>query len=483
MVYLGIDIGTSSLKITLINEKKEVLFEGNTGYRYVEPQEGYRELDPSLWYEAACQMMQKALRGTKFQEVMIGITGQMHTTVFLDDKGDSVRPAIMWNDLRTAAMIPGLRKELTNIAETTYIARILSTGSPFVNILWLKEQEPENFKKVRRIMTAYDYLIYKFTGAFSCDYCAASTSAMYDIVLKKWSRYMLEKAGIDESFFGKLHTSCDVVGYLHDDIRQRLKLSQPVKVIAGTGDNSATAAALGITEREEPAISLGTSGVIILAKKDGDFEGCGKNVLFKTEKDTLVNIVQGTVQSAGGTHRWWLENILKTTDMACDQEEIAMEKLGDNTILFFPHLSGDKTIYHDPDIRGAFIGLSTRTTRRDMTQAVLEGIGFGLREVLERMAPSSWPHSIQVNGGGSRSALWMQILADILHMRVEVAAVPATPGYGVCMLAMMADNNRITEEGRNEKKIYRPDEGAGRKYDIMYEKYKKIYRCLNAVGD
>lgn len=484
MYYVGIDIGTSSLKLTLIDQCKEIVYESSHAYHYEEPQHGYREMNPVLWLDSAQKALRELYELNFTQDIeVIGITGQMHSTVFLDAMGNCVRPAILWNDVRSASLISALKSEMIGMEETKYITRILSTGSPFTNLLWVKENEENNFKRIKKVTTSYGYLVYKLTGRLSCDYCEASTSSMYDIASKQWSQYMLKRIDIDESYFGELHASCDIVGNVTEELCQLLGMKKTVKVIAGTGDNPATAVAMGVLNSSEPVISLGTSGVIILPKKDGDFEGRGKNVIFKTNSEEFINVEQGVVQSAGGTHKWWVEDIMESNDLSIDQNKISLQDLGNNSLLFYPHIAGEKTIHHDPTLRGAFFGLDTRTKRKDMTQAILEGVAFGFKEVLENMDLQTWPKKVRMNGGGSKSEIWMQLLADVLGVEIVVSTFPATPSYGVCLLAMLADKQDMRIQQIEQTTCYFPREDIHLRYNKGFEKYKKIYQLLKILDE
>lgn len=482
MYYVGLDVGTSSLKSTVMDDNKCIVFESSYNYSFDEPAEGYREIEPNVWFETTKKALSEIFAKYRDEIVTIGVTGQMHSTVFLDKEGNSIRPSIMWNDLRTSYLVPQLKDELSKIEETKYIAKIISPGSPATNLLWLKQNEPDNFNQIYRVMTPYDYIVYKLTGKFSCDYCDASTSSLYDIVKKEWSQYMLNKLELSEECLGKVHNSCDEIGVLSDELQKEYDIKHSISVIAGTGDNPATAVAMGILNSSDPVISLGTSGVVISPKEDGDFEGKGKNVLFNEKGDRFINIVQSTVQSAGGTHRWWVQNIVQSSDFAIDQEDIEIDKLGDNSVLFFPHITGDKTIYQDSTIRGAFFGLSANTTRKDMTQAVFEGVAFGFKDIFENLNLKVKPKKIQINGGGTKSAVWMQILADVLDIDIEVVTKSATPGYGVCLLGYYAKNVNVENSNKVDSTVlFKPNQNASKKYFSSFMKYKKIYNAIREI--
>ena len=481
MYYLGFDIGTSALKTVLMDEYQEILYDSAQNYQYDEPEEGYKEMNPEIWFQAVYSELKHVTARFREQKIAaVGVTGQMHTTVFLDKWGSVIRPAIMWNDTRTKDEINALKKKLTEYKETRYISKIISTGSPAVNVLWVKKNEPEHFKKTVRIMTAYDYIVYRLTGCCSCDYCGASTSSFYDIQTKRWSEIMLRYIGIKKEMLGEIHRSCDVIGTIQSELCAKLKISYPVKVIAGTGDNPAAAAAMGILDQKEPVISLGTSGVIIYPKKDGDFGGKGKNVLFCAKGNKVINICQGVVQAAGGSHKWWIEQILLSDQMDADQDK--MEALGENQVLFYPHIAGDKTLYSDAGLRGTFLNLGSYTRREHMTQAVLEGIAYAVREVLEAMGVKKMPEKIRISGGGTRSPVWMKIMANVLRTQIEAHQAKASPGYGICLLAQMADTGMKKRGTKKKKKnIYMPDAEMEKKYEKAYRKYQRIHDAIMEI--
>ena len=467
MHYVGFDIGTSSLKTTVIDDSLKIVYESSYACEYDEPMEGYREIDPERWYVLVCQSLKEVQ--SKFSDIeTIGITGQMHTTVFLDEKGEVIRPAIIWNDLRTSDLIASFKEELKDIPETKYISKLIATGSPFINSYWLKHHEPENFARVKKILMANSYIIYRLTGEYTWDYCGASTTSMYDIQSKTWSKYMMDKLGWDESYVGEVSPSLKVIGKVKET---------DIKVIAGSGDNPCTAIAMGVLNQEDPVISLGTSCVVIFPKKDGDFDGKGKNVLVSVDGKNFYNIVQGTVQSAGGTHRWWCENIVETNDFTVDQDKIT--ELGKNNVLFLPHIAGEKPIHHDPFLRGAFVGLSGHTSRKDMTQAVFEGVSYGIKEILVEMKLRSWPSKIQINGGGTKSKVWMNILTNILDTDIEVVTMNATPGYGVCLLAYMSSHELLSPSVSGV--FYYPQKDIVELYKKPFEKYRRIYKALKYI--
>jgi xylulokinase len=482
MLYIGLDVGTSSLKTLVMDQSHHVIFRKSIAYQYEQDEQGNRQMDPTIWLDAALTSLHEFFPKTSAdQEATIACTGQMHTTVFLDDEGKAIYPAILWNDLRTKSLIPYLKQKFAEKEETKYAQRIVSPGSFASNMLWMHENEREVWKKIAHIMTPYAYLVQCLTGQYAMDYCDASTSSLYDIVRKEWSVHACRTCYVDPSLLAPIYPSCHIVGDVLPDIAEKIGAAQPLHVIIGTGDNPANAVSLGMNQHPDPVISLGTSGVVLIPKKDQDFEGKGKNVLLSLYGEDFINIVQGTVRSAGGSHRWWMENVLKLP-LDTNMDAITPDRMGKNSVLFFPHITGDKLIYADVDIRGAFLGLSVSTTQLDMTQAVYEGVGFALKEVFENMKLSQMPKRIRINGGGTKSKPWMQIIASILNVPIQIVAQEASPGYGACLMAAMAMHDQVQSEPESAPQVIQPVQDAIVGYQKQYAVYKKIYQGLKAIS-
>lgn len=484
--FIGIDLGTSSVKLVLTDGKGAIVKEAGQAYRLMQPAPGWKEISPETWWEATAKALDDLLNGVDSGQVQgIGITGQMHTVVLLDKQGESIRPALMWNDTRTKDLIPELKKQIAE-TDVSYINKIISTGSPAANLLWFRLNEPENFAKLSQFVIGPDYLVYRFTGVYGTDYCEASTSSLYDLNKRQWSPAMRKIVGLPESVYPTVRGSAQVVGTVTAAMAQRFGLSREVKVIVGTGDNPAASIPTGCLGCQYPVFSLGTSGVLMFPKDAPDFNAKGKNILFSFDSKRFYTLVQGVIQSCGSGYGWWNTDILQQ-DFSIADRDIDVNKLGENDLIFYPHLVGDKTLYADPTIRGAFLGLGTDTTRADMTQAVMEGVAFGLKQLTEEMHFTRESlANLKAIGGGSKSKVWMQILADVLNTTIEQLDGNVGAGYGMALLAAYSCGavnslEKLAENAVSVKARFSPRPYNAGLYAETYQRYLRAYDALKTV--
>lgn len=486
--FIGIDLGTSSVKLVLTNEKGTILRESSQDYQLLQPSQGWKEIDPLTWWEAMSSALERLLEKEDGQLVEgIGITGQMHTVVLLDKSGNSIRPALMWNDTRTKDLIPWLKDQIQETS-VSYINRFISTGSPAANLLWFRKNEPEKFEKLAKFLIGPDYLVYRFTGVYGTDYCEASTSSLYDLFLHEWSPEMRKITGLPETVYPTVRGSAEIAGTILPEIAARFRLNPNAKILVGTGDNPAASIPTGCLGSQYPVFSMGTSGVLMFPRKAPDFETKGKNILFSFDSRTFYTLVQGVIQSCGSGYGWWNKDILQQEISQADQN-IDLERLGENSLIFYPHLVGDKNLYADPTLRGAFLGLGTDTTRTDMTQAVMEGIAFGLRELMDAMGLSRENlSSLKVTGGGSRSRIWMQILADVINIPMEQLEGSASAGYGMALLAAyscgaVSSLKEIASRSVSIRERFLPRPRNAELYTEKYQYYLRVHNALKTIFD
>lgn len=488
--YLGIDLGTSAMKMVLIDGKKNILAQVTEEYQTVQPEHGLNEIDPEIWYECMESAMERILKLCDRSLIRsIGVTGQMHTLVVLNGEGKQVRPAIMWNDVRTKDMVPMLKEKIREFPEGEYLSRTISTGSPAANLFWLKEKEPEHFSQMKKFLIGPDYLVYRLTGHCGTDYCEASTSCLYQIKARKWSPEMRELIGLKEETYPQIRGSALPAGKILPDIAERFLLSGEIQVLTGTGDNPATAVSTGCLGQGYPVISLGTSGVLMMPVSEMSDHAKGKIILFSFDDENYSYLVQGAVQSNGSTYEWWVRGIMGEDDFSKMDSLIDAGKSRNSEVIFYPHLMGEKTLYADPGLRGAFIGLSTETDRSDMLYAVLEGLCFSFRELAEKMElPLRRFGSVKVVGGGSKSRVWMQIFANVLNISIEQMDGMIGPAFGIALLAAYRSGcfvspEQITEGTVKLKNRFEPEPEAVADCEKRYQKYLRIQKGLKYIMD
>ena len=433
MLYIGIDLGTSAVKLLLMDEEGSIKNIVSKEYPLFFPHPGWSEQHPEDWYEKSMEGIRELTEGYDRSKVAgISFGGQMHGLVALDDRDEVIRPAILWNDGRTGEETDYLNDVVGKDRLSQYTANIAFAGFTAPKILWMKKNEPENFARMAKIMLPKDYLAYRLSGSFCTDVSDASGMLLMDVKNRCWSREMMDICGIKEEQLPRLYESYEIVGTLKKEVAGELGLSADVKVIAGAGDNAAAAVGTGTVGDGMCNISLGTSGTIFISSRK--FGVDEHNALHSFAHADGNYHLMGCMLSAASCNKWWAEDILKTKDYAAEQE--AIHALGENNVFYLPYLMGERSPHNDPKARAMFIGMSMDTTRADMTQAVLEGVAFGLRDSLE--VARSLGVSIErtkICGGGAKSPLWKKIIANVMDMKVDVIESEEGPALGGAMLA------------------------------------------------
>lgn len=484
MLYIGVDLGTSAVKLLLMNENGNIEKIVSKEYPLFFPHPGWSEQNPGDWFEKSLEGIRELTEDCDKSKVAgISFGGQMHGLVALDEKDEVIRPAILWNDGRTGAETDYLNQVVGKDKLSKYTANIAFAGFTAPKILWMKKQEPENFAKIRKIMLPKDYLAYKLSGSFCTDVSDASGMLLMDVKNRCWSKEMLDICGITEEMLPKLYESYEVVGTLKSDIAQCLGLSDTVKVIAGAGDNAAAAVGTGTVGDGMCNISLGTSGTIFISSKE--FGVDEHNALHSFAHADGNYHLMGCMLSAASCNKWWNEEILKTEDFAGEQAGIT--KLGENNVFYLPYLMGERSPHNNPDARALFMGMSMDTTRADMTQAVLEGVAFGLRDSLE--VARSLGINIErtkICGGGAKSPLWKKIIANVMNLKVDVIESEEGPALGGAMLAAVGcggypDVETIAEKLVKVVDTVEPEPELVRKYEERYQKFSKIYPAVKQL--
>lgn len=480
MLYIGIDLGTSASKFLLVDEVGRVLNTVTKEYPLSFPRPGWSEQDPAHWWQACLAGVPELLAGFDAKQVAgIGVGGQMHGLVALDAAGNVLRPAILWNDGRTAAQVDYLNETVGNDKLSAWTGNIAFAGFTAPKLLWMRQNEPDLFARIAKILLPKDYLVYRLTGVHATDYSDASGTLLLDVAHKRWSSEMLDLCGVTEAQMPTLFDSWQPVGTLTAAAAAALGLPTDVVVCAGAGDNAAAAIGTGTVGEGRCNISLGTSGTVFISSEQ--FRVDLHNALHAFAHADGGFHLMGCMLSAASCNKWWMEDILHDGDYAAAQEAIVPEKLGRSHVFYLPYLMGERSPINDTNARAVFLGMTMDTTRADMTQAMLEGVAFALRDSVEIARSLGLDISRStLCGGGSRSPLWRTILANVLGIPLDLPATEQGPGYGAALLALVACGRyrNVAEVSRAMLHIQatvQPDPELTALYDARYAEFKQIY--------
>ena len=482
MYYIGLDLGTSALKLLLMSGQGEICKIISKEYPISFPKPGWSEQNPVDWWNAAVDGIRELVRDVVDKNQIKGISfgGQKHGLVVLDKDAHVIRPAILWNDGRTAEECKYLNEVVGTEKLSQYTANIAFAGFTAPKILWMQKHEPENFRKIHKIMLPKDYLAYRLSGVFCTDVSDASGMLLFDVEHKCWSEEMLNICGIKREQVADIYESYEAVGTITPEAAGELGLPQNVKIIAGAGDNAAAAIGTGTVGDGRCNVSLGTSGTIFISSKN--FGVDENNALHSFAHADGHFHLMGCMLSAASCNKWWMEDIIGTKEYGKEQESV--QNLGENHVFFLPYLMGERSPHNDPDARGAFIGMSMDTKRSDMTLAVLEGVAFAMRDSLE--VAKSLGIDIKrttICGGGAKSLLWRKIMANVLNLEVDIIESEEGPGYGGAILAAVGcgEYDSVEEAAKKLVKVVdtvKPDSELVKKYEKRYKIFRKIYPNL-----
>ena len=481
--YIGVDLGTSSMKMMLVNADGEICKSVTEEYKVFYPQSGWSEQNAEDWWQALIKGM-KVLTDNLDSELIkgIGVAGQMHGLVVLDNEDKIIRPTILWNDGRTQKQTDYLNEIIGKDKLSDYTANIAFAGFTAPKLLWMKENEPENFGKISKIMLPKDYINYCLTGVHCTDYSDASGILALDVKNKCWSKEMLSICSVTEEQMPKLYESYEVVGKILPSVAELLNLNSETVVVAGAGDNAAAAIGTGTVGEGKCNVSLGTSGTAFISSDK--FSLPEENSLHSFCHADAGFHLMGCILSAASCNKWLCDEIFKSNDYKTLEGNIKDDKLGKNELYFLPYLMGERSPINDTDATGMFIGLRPYTTREDMHQAVLEGVAFAIRDNLE--VAKKLGIKIEESclcGGGGKSKLWQKILCNILDIRLKIPTFEEGPGFGAVLLAMVGaqeypDLNSAIEKFVSFKDTVEPDKTLVKLYEERYQKYRKIYPAV-----
>ena len=486
LLYIGIDLGTSSVKLLLMDRGGNVVNTVTREYPINFPHPGWSEQNPEDWYAETITGMQELMQDVDKSRVTgISFAGQMHGLVILDEKDEVIRPCILWNDGRTIEECEFLNEIIGKEKLSQHTANIAFAGFTAPKLLWLKKHEPENFQKIAKIMLPKDYLAYKLTGVFSTDVSDASGTLFFDVKNRCWSKEMCEICDVKQEQLPQIYESYEKIGTVSQDIAEKLGISDEVIVAAGAGDNAGAAVSTGTIGKGRCNISLGTSGTIFISSDT--FSVDKKNALHSFCNSDGNYHLMGCMLSAASCNKWWMEDVLNTKEYGKEQEMI--DALGENHVFFLPYLMGERSPHNNPHARGTFIGMSMDTTRKDMTQAVLEGVAFAFRDSLEvARASGITVERTKICGGGAKSELWITILANVLNLQVDILEKEEGPSLGAAILAAVAagefaDVKTAADAIVKVVKTVKPQPELVEKYQACYDKFRQIYPACKDIYD
>ncbi len=483
-MYIGVDLGTSSVKCILVDDNKEIIKTVSKDYELLIPQSNWTEQNPEDWafqtVNALKELLNKETRNIKG----ISFSGQMHGLVILDECDNVIRPAILWNDQRTVKQCDYLNNEIGVEKISSYTANMALTGFTAPKILWVKENEPENFERIKKIMLPKDYIAYCLSGSFATDMSDASGTLYLDVKNRNWSKEMLEILGITEEQLPKLFESYEVIGEVSRDIYLNIPQLEGTKVIIGGGDQAMGAIGVGSINNGDCSIALGTSGVIFVASDN--FVVDKNNALHAFAHANGKYHSMGVMLSSAGSVNWYTEQVLQRKDYD-NLTRLAMELPIDGELFFLPYIAGERTPINDPKAKGVMFGLSLSDRAEHLFKAVLEGVTFTFRDTFEVIKGEGVKVTkVRAIGGGANNPYWLQMIADILNVEVELINTNEGGALGAVILSAVGTGEYNTiEEACNDfikaTELIKPRQSAVKEYDEKYARFSKIYPTVKGL--
>ncbi len=497
---IGIDLGTSGVKSVLVDDNGRVIASTVGQYPLITPKPTWAQQDPQLWWQATVDSLKTLLKTIGAGAIIgIGLTGQMHGSVFLDEHGEVLYPAMLWCDQRTARECDEINEIVGKDRVFEITCNPVLTGFQAPKILWLKNNHPDIFKKIKRVLLPKDYIRFKLTGEFATDVSDASGTSLFDVKKRAWSNEILDALKLPLHWFPACYESVEITAKTSQETEKLTGIPQGTPVVAGAGDQAAGAIGTGITKEKLISISLGTSGVVFAFSEKPFVDPCGRLHTFCHAVPGKWHLM-GVMLSAGGSFRWFRDTLGKQEiEQAKKENRDPYEILtsmaeqsapGSDGVIFLPYLSGERCPYPDPNAKGVFFGLSLKTTKADMVRAVLEGVSFGLRDSVEIMKEIGLPFGghCRVSGGGARSKFWAQLLADIIGEKMVRLVSEEGPAYGAALLAgsgakLFPSIEKTCDMFISTRDEFIPDSGNRSIYNRIYRIYKNLYPALKPSFD
>ena len=505
MNYLiGIDIGTSATKTVLFDEEGRVAASASQEYPLYQPHNGWAEQDPHDWRDAALETLRRVMdeSGAGPEDVKgIGLSGQMHGLVMLDEKGEVIRRSIIWCDQRTGAEVEDMLAIMPRERWIEVTANPPLTGWTAAKILWVRKNEPENYARCRHILLPKDYIRYVLTGVFAAEVSDASGMQLLDVPGRCWSEEVLEKLDINPEYLGKLYESCEVTGTILPEIAARTGLSEKTVVVGGAGDNAAAAVGTGVVEDGKAFTTIGTSGVVFAHSSQVTIDPKGRVHTCCCAVPGAWHVM-GVTQAAGLSLQWFRNNFCQDYIEAAKQQgidaydlinmDVAAIPAGSERLIYLPYLMGERTPHLDPDCRGVFFGLSAIHTRAHMLRAAMEGVSYSLcdcNDILKEMGVHV--SQMMACGGGGRSPVWRQMLADLYDCQVKTVHQSEGPALGAAILAGVGCGlyesvesacRRLISEDKSASPVKEQTETYKAYHALYQELYGQLKGCYKTLA-
>ena len=486
---LGIDVSTTGVKALVIDGGGAIVDSFTSPLSLSNPRPLWSEQHPHDWWKAAINSIQNVLRKTNASDIAaIGLTGQMHGLVMLDEQGEVLRPAILWNDQRCAAECDDIRVRLGKDRLIKISGNDALTGFTAPKILWVASHEPEVHKRARHVLLPKDYLRYKLTGEYAMDKADGSGTLLFDLEKRDWSREILDALEIPATWLPPTFEGPEITGRVTRETAKATGLKEGTPVVAGGGDQSAQAVGVGVIRPGVLALTLGTSGVVFASTESPLIESHGRLHAFCHAVPNRWHLM-GVMLSAAGSLQWYRDALAPNATFAELVDEAANAPAGSDGLLFLPYLCGERTPHPDPLARGSWVGLTNRHTRAHLTRSVLEGVAFGLKDIFSLMQDVGMREidQVRISGGGAKSMLWRQILAGVLDS--ELVGVNTTEGaaYGAALLAGVAagvwpDVDTACAQTIRTSDSVSPDQTNVSRYAEMYLQYQSLYPTLRTIS-
>jgi xylulokinase len=485
--FIGIDTSTTATKALLMDSLGGVVAVASSEYPFETPHPLWSEQDPALWWAATIQSIRDVLRKSSVDGAEVaglGLTGQMHGLVLLDEKGEVLRPAILWNDQRTGAQCEEIHRLVGKQRFIEITGNVALTGFTAPKILWVRENEPDVYAKARQILLPKDYVRFKLTGVYACDRAGGAGTVLFDVKERTWSPEVLDKLGIPTEWLPPTYEGPEITGTISAEAAALTGLKQGTPVMGGGGDQAAGAVGVGAVRPGVVGLVLGTSGVVFATTPSALIEPEGRLHAFCHSVPGRWHLM-GVMLSAAGSLRWYRDTLAPGVGFDELLAPAADVPAGSDGLLFLPYLTGERTPHPDPLARGAFVGLTVRHTKVHLTRAVLEGVAFGLRDSFEliKNAGLTSIDQVRVSGGGAKSILWRQILADVFD--AELVTVNTTEGaaYGAAILAgvgagIWPDVDTATDQCVKVTGSTPVQPEMVPLYEAAYRQYVKLYPAL-----